>query len=62
MQLHFTKKPLETSKGEQKGEQIQFTGLYRTVKVSDTTGFSAHKIRNIPFCDIIFCNEVTYGI
>lgn len=62
MQLHFTKKLSGIFEGVQKGEQIQFTGLYRTVKVLDTTGFSAHKIRNIPFCDIIFCNEVTYGI
>lgn len=45
MLLHFMKKPLETSEGE----QIQFTGLYRTVKTLDTTGFSAHEIRNIPF-------------
>ncbi len=41
MLLHFMKKPLETSKGEQKGEQIQFTGLYTTVKHLDTTGFLA---------------------
>ncbi len=44
MLLHFMKRRLETSKGEQKGEQIQFTGLYRTVKYLDMTGVSAHKI------------------
>lgn len=60
--LHFTKKLSGIFEGEQKGEQIQFTVLYKTVKPLDTTGVSAPKIEIIPFCDIIFCNEVSYGI
>lgn len=44
MLLHFMKKPLETFEGEQKGEQIQFTVVYRTVKDLDMTEFSAPEI------------------
>ncbi len=41
MLLHFMKKPLETSKGVQKGEQIRLTRVYTTVKPLDTAGFLA---------------------
>lgn len=44
MLLHFMKRRLETSKGEQKGEQIWFTRVYSVVKHLDITGVSAHKI------------------
>ena len=44
MLLHFTKRHLETSKGEQKGEQIGFTKVYSIVKCLDITGLSAYKI------------------
>lgn len=60
--LHFTKKLSGIFEGVQKGEQIRFTVVYSTVKILDMTGFPAREKRNIPFCDIIFCNEVTYGI
>ncbi len=62
MLLHFMKRPSETFEGEQKGEQIRFTIVYSTVKPLDMTGFPARENRNIPFCDIIFCNEVTYEL
>lgn len=39
--LHFTKKLSGIFEGEQKGEQIQFTRVYTTVKHLDTTGFLA---------------------
>lgn len=44
MLLHFMKRLLGTSKGEQKGEQIGFTEVYSIVKTLDMTGISAHKI------------------
>lgn len=62
MLLHFTKKLSGISEGVQKGEQIRLTRVYSIVKNLGTTGFSARKIKKIPFCDIIICNEVNYGI
>lgn len=41
MLLHFMKKLSGIFEGVQKGEQIQFTALYNTVKPLDTAGFLA---------------------